>query len=213
VLHPPLQGLACSIKSYIDFKISNPDIPLFFGAGNVTELLDADSQGANALLAAIGWETGASILFTPEYSDKAKGSVHELRVASEMMLLAQRRKSPPKDLGIDLLVLKEKRKRPQEAISKNCIEAKADHRYEMDPAGYFKIGVANGKIIARHDLLELASDSARDILNTLIDCGLVTRLDHAGYLGLELEKAELSIRLGRSYNQDEPLIPDKGYIT
>jgi dihydropteroate synthase len=213
VLSPPLQGLARSIESYIDFAKINPKMPLFFGAGNVTELLDADSQGANALLAAIGGEVGASILFTPEYSDKAQGSVHELRIASEMMFLARERKTPPKDLGIDLLVLKDKRKNPTGKISENCIEAKADHKYVPDPAGYFKIEVADGKIVAihehEHEKLEVASCSARDLLNTLIDFGLVTRLDHAGYLGYELEKAEMALRLGRSYNQDEPLIPDK----
>ena len=113
VLSPPLQGLAASIKGYIDFRRSNPNLPLFFGVGNVTELLDADSQGSNALLAALGSELEASILFTPEYSPKARGSVGELRTASEMMMLARHRHSPPKDLGIDLLVLKEKRHRPK----------------------------------------------------------------------------------------------------
>ena len=75
VLSPPLQGLATSIKGYIDFRRSNPDTPLFFGVGNVTELLDADCIGANALLVALGAELGASILFTPEYSPKTKGSI------------------------------------------------------------------------------------------------------------------------------------------
>jgi dihydropteroate synthase-like protein len=216
VLSPPLQGLATSIRSYINFAAANPEMPLFFGAGNVTELLDADTQGANALLAAIGAEVGASILFTPEYSDKAKGSVHELRVASEMMLLARHRNAPPKDLGIDLLILKEKRKTPAGKISENYVEANSDHKYVPDPAGYFKIDVADGKIVAKYEYeherekLEVASASAKDLLNSLIDLGLVTRLDHAGYLGRELEKAEMALRLGRSYNQDEPLIPDKG---
>jgi dihydropteroate synthase-like protein len=216
VLSPPLRGLAGSIKSYIDIGKAHPNVPLFFGVGNVTELLDADTQGANALLAAIGAEVAASILFTPEYSDKAQGSVHELRVASEMMLLAEHRNTPPKDLGIDLLILKEKRKTPARKISENFIEAKSDHKYVPDPAGYFKIDVADGKIVAKYEYeherekLEVASASAKDLLNSLIDLGLVTRLDHAGYLGRELEKAEMALRLGRSYNQDEPLIPDKG---
>ncbi len=70
VLDPPLQGLVPSLERYISFKEAYPDIPLFFGAGNVTELIDADTQGTNALLAAMGTEVGASILFTPEYSPK-----------------------------------------------------------------------------------------------------------------------------------------------
>ena len=80
----------------------------------------------------------------------------------------------------------------------------------MDPAGSFKIHIADEKIVASHPKMEVGGTSAKDILNTLIDFGLVTRLDHAGYLGRELEKAEIALRLKRSYSQDEPLLPDKG---
>jgi len=210
VLSPPLQGLAASIKGYIDFRRANLNLPLFFGVGNVTELLDADSQGSNALLAVLGAELGASILFIPEYSPKARGSVAELRTASLMMMLARARHSPPKDLGIDLLVLKEKRHRPEEIISEGCTPAETDHKSEMDHAGSFKIHIADEKIVASHPKMVVAGTKAKDILNTLIDYGLVTLLDHAGYLGRELEKAEIALRLKRSYSQDEPLLPDKG---
>ena len=46
--------------------------PVFFGAGNVVELLDADSIGMNALLAGIAAEVGASVIFTSEHSDKTR---------------------------------------------------------------------------------------------------------------------------------------------
>ncbi len=209
VLNPPLMGLTASLKGYLDFRGNNPDVPLFFGVGNVTELLDADSEGANALLAAIAAEVGASILFTPEYSPKARGSVKELRTASEMMILAMNRKTPPKDLGIDLLILKEKRRRFEEALPDKFLEASASHKYQLDSAGSFRISVADGIILARHDKANVAGMNAKDILNTLIDMGLVTRLDHAGYLGRELEKAEAALKLQRGYVQDEPFLPEK----
>lgn len=210
VLNPPLLGLTTSLKGYLNFGENHPDIPLFFGVGNVTELLDADSEGANALLASLGAEVGASILFTPEYSPKARGSVRELRVASEMMLLAKARKTPPKDLGLNLLVLKEKIRRPEETMPEKFVEAKTDHRYVPDPAGSFRIFIADGRIVAMHDRSTVAGTNAKDILNTLIDLQLITRLDHAGYLGRELEKAEAALKLGRSYVQDEPILPEKG---
>ncbi len=209
VLSPPLMGMGKSISRYLSFKESHPDVPLFFGIGNATELIDADSQGANAILAAIGQEVGASVIFTPEYSDKARGSVRELRTASEMMLLARERKSPPKDLGLDLLVLKEKRRFPGEIKVYRPVEAKSGHGFEPDPAGRFVIGVSGGLIVAKHRSLEVVGKSARDIMNTLIDRGLVTRLDHAGYLGRELQKAEIALTLGRSYIQDEPIFLEK----
>jgi dihydropteroate synthase len=34
---------------------------------------------------------------------------------------------------------------------------------------------------------------------------LVSRLDHAGYLGRELQKAEMALHLEKNYVQDEPL--------
>ncbi|HWQ18296.1 MAG TPA: dihydropteroate synthase-like protein [Methanotrichaceae archaeon] len=209
VLSPPLMGLARSISGYLQFCQAHPGVPAFFGAGNVTELIDADSQGANAILAAIGSEVGAAILFTPEYSDKARGAVRELRVSSEMMALAMARKSPPKDLGLDLLVLKEKRRRPDLLVPHQPVLAKCDHQFEADPGGEISIGIWKGQIVARHGPLEVLGAKARDVLNTLIDRGLVTRLDHAGYLGRELEKAEIALTLGKSYCQDEPLFGDR----
>ena len=139
VLDPPCQGLASSLHEYILFREAHPNIPLFFGVGNVTELLDADCTGANALLAALGAEMGASLLFTPEYSAKARGSVQELGIAARMMILAQWRRTPPKDLGLDLLVLKEKRRLPEEPMPEEFMEAGNKHKFEPDSAGSFRI--------------------------------------------------------------------------
>ena len=84
-------------------------MPLFVGVSNVTELMDADSVGVNALLARLSSEVDASILLATEKSDKAKGTVAEEVAAAKMMFLAKKRGSVPKDLGIDLLILKDKR--------------------------------------------------------------------------------------------------------
>ena len=97
-----------SIIACRNYAERNPE-PVFFGIGNVTELLDTDSTGVNALLAGIGMELGVSVLFTPEESGKTRGSVYELSVASKMMFLAENRGSVPKDLGINLVLFKEKR--------------------------------------------------------------------------------------------------------
>jgi dihydropteroate synthase-like protein len=209
VLDPPALGLASSLREYILFREAHPTIPLFFGVGNVTELLDSDSTGANALLAALGAEIGASLLFTPEYSAKARGSVHELAIASRMMILAQWRQTPPKDLGLDLLILKEKRRLPEEPMPGEFVQAGNEHKYEPDRAGSFRIVIAEGKILAENGSISVAGISAKAVLNTLIDMGLVKRLDHAGYLGRELEKAEIALALKRSYIQDEPLWPSE----
>jgi dihydropteroate synthase len=35
--------------------------------------------------------------------------------------------------------------------------------------------------------------------------GLISRMEHATYLGSELEKAEIALKLGKNYVQDFPI--------
>jgi dihydropteroate synthase-like protein len=210
VLDPIGHGIAESIGRYRKFHALFPEIPLFFGVGNVTELLDADTIGVNAALCGIGTELGASILFTPEFSDKALGSIRELKTASEMMQLSRIRESAPKDLGLDLLCIKEKRRRPDRALPENVIEAKARKNWQVDPAGPVRIWIVpdmisgtGGLIVAEHEKTSVAGKNAREVMDTLLELKLVSRLDHAAYLGRELEKAELALKFNRSYAQDD----------
>jgi len=208
-------GIGESLHRYYLFRLLDKCTPLFFGAGNVTELIDADSTGVNALLAGIASDIGADILFTPEYSAKARGSVKELRVASEMMMLAKARNSTPKDLGIDLLIMKEKRSKPVLRIDADSeaevIEAKSTKRWRRDPAGSFEIGICEvgdrRKIYAKHlpSGIQIVGLNAKEVMDTILRQNMVSLLEHASYLSRELMKAELALYLGRSYEQDETL--------
>lgn len=225
VLEPAGHGLSRSIDRYHEFRERDKTTPLFFGAGNVTELIDADSIGVNSILSGVAMELGASILFTPEYSQKACGSVSELRTASVMMILSQDRGSSPKDLGVDMLAIKEKRRREYGKLPSKYEEAKGSEKWHLDPSGCFKIEITdheirdkkiqNGKIILRHNKYNainekninvdnvIVGSNAKDILDTVIEKGLISRLDHAAYLGRELMKAELALKFKRSYSQDD----------
>jgi dihydropteroate synthase-like protein len=198
LLQPAGSGFVTSLKN---FKKSH--YPLFFGAGNVTELLDADSSGMNALLAGMAMEVGAAILLTSEHSDKTQGSIREIRRATEMMALAKDRPYP-KDLGIDLLVLKEKRRRREPPLSyETTVTAqKMPDEIEYDPKGNFRIGIEGDVIVAVIHRKAIRGHQWQDVLHTIISQGDVSLLDHAGYLGRELYKAELAIRYGRSFEQD-----------
>jgi len=205
-----------SIFAYHDFhQISKK--PMFFGVGNVVELMDTDSVGTNALLAGIAMELGASILFTPEESGKTCGSVRELAIASKMMFLAKNRQSIPKDLGIDLLVFKDKKKRSN--IKENSyldlphFEASEELKFVHDKSGSFKIkvyhgtNIKNSKIIVTHFIktqpdLIIEGHSAKEIYSKIISENLVSRLEHAAYLGSELQKAEIAMLTGKEYVQD-----------
>ncbi len=206
ILYPIGCGAVTSLIEYKKLKEVS-DIPLFLGVGNVVELMEADSIGANALLAGLAMELGAAVLFTPEHSDKARGSIKELKTSSEMMLLAKDRKGPPKDLGIDLLVVKERRRRPEFDIATGkLIDARSfEHaKWVPDPSGNFVIGIRDGYILAVHNSeITIKGKSAKDILDALFALELVSSLSHAGYLGRELEKAEIALKMGRSYAQDD----------
>jgi len=210
-------GLTDSIVCYHRFSHMYPNVPLLFGAGNVTELLDADSVGANALLAGVAAEVDASIILTTEGSDKTRGSVRELSTASKMMFLAKKRASVPKDLGLDLLVLKEKRRLEEsfEGSLARAIEAKPTSEEQTDPLGSYRILIDRSKerivavrFVGANQREVIEGRDAASIYGTLIDMGLVTRLDHAAYLGRELAKAEIALKLGRSYIQDRPLFAE-----
>ena len=55
----------------------------------------------------------------------------------------------------------------------------------------------------------LAGPDAESVGGALTEWGLLTRLDHAAYMGRELAKAEAALRLGLAYRQDEPLHRDR----
>jgi dihydropteroate synthase-like protein len=197
-----------SIVACRDYHKNNLD-PIFFGVGNVTELIDTDSVGVNALLAGIAMELGASVLFTPEESGKTIRSVYELAVSSKMMFLAKNRGSVPKDLGINLLVFKDKRRGEtiKEEVYVDVIQAQGADKFVQDTAGSFKIMVEDDHIRVVHykkmePTLAVTSRSAQKLYEELLKHDLVSRLEHAAYLGAELQKAEIALITGKSYTQD-----------
>ncbi|MFX1561691.1 MAG: dihydropteroate synthase-like protein [Promethearchaeota archaeon] len=212
-------GLTQAIQAYTTFAKEQPNIPLLMGIGNVTELLDADTPGANAVLAGIATEIGATFLLTTEASQKTRGSVWELYRASQMMYLAQRRQAHPKDLGIDLLLLKTKRfpENPYSELEDVSTQDVSDTAltHKLDPSGYFTFHIDRQKqcLVARHypsvgaetpDAV-FAAGTAKQILAAILAHETISRLDHATYIGFELAKAEIALITGRPYIQDEPL--------
>jgi dihydropteroate synthase-like protein len=209
ILEPINFGLTSSISAYA--KLGRKDkFPTLMGVGNVTELTDADSVGMNMVLAGIALECGVSLLFTTEASDKTKGSVGELKKASQMMFLTKKRGTLPKDLGIDLLVYKEKRMVEGSPLPDTKTVLAKPGRVNRDPSGDFTIIVDDTNIIAVHTKvgtaqLSVKGENAKDVCETILGLGLISELGHALYLGRELEKAENALRTRRGYIQDEPL--------
>ncbi len=97
------------------------------------------------------------------------------------------------------------------------------YQFETDPMGSFVISIATGKNDQKIVVLEhYTKDSIKsghafhsnesnptkiveDLAAQLISAGLISRLDHAFYLGKEIQKALFSIQLEKNYTQDQPL--------
>ncbi len=204
ILDAPL-SLFSSLERYAEYRRRDKKTPMLFGAGNVTELCDADSIGMNALLALLAEEVGANAIFTTEASNKTRGSVMEARVATYMARAAKLRKSFPKDFGFSLLALKEKTLKVAGELSYEEVVEAESGGFVRDPKGDFRIGIEDGKVLAVHDSGVAIRGDAESVAKTAIRMGLISRLDHAAYLGRELEKAEMAARLGKSYVQDSEL--------
>jgi dihydropteroate synthase-like protein len=210
-----------SLVAFRDFAVRNPEVPLFVGVSNVTELIDADSVGVNALLARLSSEVNASMLLATEKSSKAKGTVREEVIASKMMFLAKKRGSVPKDLGIDMLVLKDKRKHEEaydetmEADAEVTMAKEEPERASVDPQGVFRITLdRNAETIVALHFATAETDkpshivkgkTAEAVYAKIVEMEFLTRLDHAAYLGSELAKAEIALRTGKEYIQDSKL--------
>ncbi len=86
-------------------------------------------------------------------------------------------------------------------------------RFSPDPTGLFLIGIGpSGRTIhaehyTREGVLDakVIGDRAEAIARAIADHGLVGDVRHALYLGRELQKAELALRLGLEYEQDRDL--------
>ncbi len=212
VLDPPNLGLISSLQAFHEFRWEYPQTPMMIGSGNVTELIDADSVGVNALTAAIASELDIDLLFTTEASRKTRGTVKELSRAAEMMYLSKKKEQPPKDLGIDLLWLKDKREIEviRDPREKNLEEIKVREERALNLENTeFRIYLSD-EIEAlyykdRKPELKFRGGNAKTLYKEIIHRKLVTNPEHAAYLGKELMKAEIALKLGKNYIQDEDL--------
>lgn len=210
ILDPPHEGLVESLARYHDFQKKNLGTPIFFGVGNVTEMIDADSIGVNAIMASIASELSASVLFTAQASSKTRNSIRELKEASKLNFLAKNKNTAPKDFGYNLLRLKEKeRKEIEPEFGEEVIRGKEDEDYEMD-RGFFEIGVnrENEEIIAsfypnknEQPSLTIRGDTAKAVSDVIKKKHLIEKDNHLFYMGRELKKAEIALKTGKNYIQ------------
>lgn len=99
------------------------------------------------------------------------------------------------------------------------IDARGINRpWRLDPKGYFLIRVNEelNKIEAAFcDLKEnkvriiISGDTPLEVYTAIIKENLITMLDHAADVGVELEKAYIALKYGKKYTQDKIDLEEK----
>lgn len=109
-------------------------------------------------------------------------------------------------------------RRPVHADRPRTIKARSPIRLTLDPKGYFILfpNRRTGVIVVEHYENDgtlshvLEGRSADELFTTVIGLGLISRLDHAAYLGKELARAECAIQRDTPYVQDKAPEPVTG---
>ncbi len=206
----PLIDMSSTVDRYRE--ASKLGVPLLFSAANITEELAADTHGVHALLASLAVELGASLYLVVESRYYSRHSTSEAREAIRLASSAYAKGATPLEPWSRLLVVKEYAKPVGVRIREGEYELFAGGLKPVMDKGYFIVEVdyENGLLGVKYyenNRLKRAW-AARDALTLM---RLVLRntnvsLEHAGYLGYELHKAELALRLGKTYTQDSEVI-------
>jgi len=153
------------------------------------------AQGRRPILKNLSPQSVAHFREVVEVNDLI-GETDALKVLSEAERCAARNPGPAEPLAVSHIV--------------TPVPGYVPDRMVSDPAGYFVIYVDRGRgmLSLEHYLNDglldtvIEGSSAAELYTPAIDRGLISRLDHAAYLGQELARAEESLHSGESFVQD-----------
>jgi dihydropteroate synthase-like protein len=195
ILDPIPFGFTASIVRYHALRQHFPDAQIMMGVGNLTELVEADTSGINALLFGIAAELNVAAVLTTQVSAHARRAVREADWARRIMHAAAGERRLPKGLSSALMTVHAKHPFPDTPD-----EIAATAAQVRDPN--FRVQVTtDGLHVYNRDGLRLGQ-GAFELWPRL---GLENDASHAFYMGVELAHAEIAWRLGKRYVQDQPL--------
>ena len=180
---------------YHRLRERHPQVAILMGVGNLTELVEADTAGINALLLGIAAELRASAILTTRVSPHARSAIREADVARRMMHAAVTHGVLPRGLTDQLMAVHARRPYPDAPEEIAAIASQV-----RDPN--FRIQVScDGVHVYNRDGMRLARDpyALWPRLNLGDDAG------HAFYMGVETARAQIAWQLGKRYAQDQPL--------
>jgi len=195
ILDPAPFGLATSIARYVRLRERYPQIEIMMGVGNVTELTEADTTGINAVLFGIAAELRVRAVLTTSVSQHARRAVREADVARRMMHAAHTAQVLPKGITPDLATVHAKRPFPYGPAEIDEFAAQV-----RDPN--FRVQVAEDGVHVYNRDGHWRND---DPFAFYPELKLETDGGHAFYMGVQLARAEIAWRLGKRFDQDQPL--------
>ncbi|KPL22583.1 MAG: hypothetical protein AMJ93_06880 [Anaerolineae bacterium SM23_84] len=194
IINPINFGFSESLCRFYEVRQRHPKAPMLMGVGNLTELIDADSVGINALLMGVASELSIDYILTTEVISWARGSVRELDIARRLMHYSNRSKILPKHVEDRLIVLKDP---PHEHYSEGELRRMQKGLTDRN----FRVFADAEKVyVFNRDLFVVGTDPDQ----IFPQLGLQDS-SHGFYLGRELERAALAVRLGKKYVQEQPL--------
>lgn len=194
ILDPIGFGFTASLERFCEVRRRHPEAEMLMGLGNLTELTDADSVGVNAVMAGVIEELGIDYVLTTEVISWARGAVRELDRARKLMHYAIVNHTLPKNLDDALVALKDP---PFDTYS----EAELRDMQRQVRDRNFRIFADSEAVTVFNRSVFLRGTDPRALFAELG----VDEAGHAFYLGRELERAALAVRLGKKYVQESPL--------
>ena len=195
ILDPIPFGLAASIVRYHGLRARHPAVPIMMGVGNLTELVEADTSGINAVLFGIAAELNVAAVLTTQVSAHARRAVREADWARRIMHVAASQHSLPKGISDALMTVHAKHPFPDTPD-----EIAATAAQVRDPNFRVQVSVEGLHVYNRDGLR--TGQGAFELWPQL---ALQDDAAHAFYMGVELAHAEIAWRLGKRYVQDQPL--------
>tara|TARA_Y100000589_G_scaffold179388_1_gene169841 strand:- start:73 stop:1455 length:1383 start_codon:yes stop_codon:yes gene_type:complete len=195
ILDPIHYGFTDSIVRYRDLRKKYPDIKILMGTGNLTELTDCDSAGANAILMGLVSELSINAVLVVQVSGHCRTSIKETDIARKIMFFSKKNQRLPFGIDNGLMCMSE---RKPHRFSKNEIK----EIVEMVKDRNFRILLGDDGINVFNSLIHEIGNNPYDFYEKMkVD----NDASHAFYLGVELAKAQIAFELGKNYDQDNDL--------
>ena len=194
VVNPINFGFADCLHRFYETRRRHPEAEILMGVANLTELTDADTTGVNAVMAGFVTELRIDYVLMTEVISWARGAVREFDLARKLMHYSARNNVLPKHVDDSLITVKDP---PFEPFTEQELRAMQKRVRDKN----IRIFATESAVCAFNHTLFVRGTNPQEIFDQLG----VTSGPHAFYLGRELERATLALRLGKKYTQEMPL--------